>query len=112
MGHFESPERQPRPPFRGGLERPRLVAPVGPHEAGDLGGELEVLEGPVVDVDALHAVLDVPRDVSDEEINVLLVWRQVKFKLNSSFLESARTNASGTLTQLNTLEFDSFHPLT
>ena len=45
MSQLGSPDRQPRPSSRDGPERPRLVAPLGPHEAGDLGGELEVLEG-------------------------------------------------------------------
>ena len=47
MSQLCSPDRQPRPSSRDGPERPRLVAPLRPHEAGDLGGELEVLEGSV-----------------------------------------------------------------
>ena len=47
VSQLGSPDRQPRPSFWIGPERPRLVAPLRPHEAGDLGGELEVLEGSV-----------------------------------------------------------------
>ena len=51
-------------PLLAHLERFRAVVLLGVHEAGDLGGVLRKLEGRIVDVDALHSVLDVVRNTS------------------------------------------------
>ena len=51
------------------LERFCTVVLLGVHEAGNLGGVFRKLEGRVIDVDALHSVLDVMRNVSVQKIN-------------------------------------------
>ena len=50
------------------LKRFCIVVLLGVHEAGNLGGVFRILEGSVINVDALHSVLDVMRNVSVKNI--------------------------------------------